>query len=87
MVPAPAGMSPIPMIAPTASPSGPRTCGDEPMLQAQALVDTGGPRTCGDEPTLLLNVPLFGAAAEDRASLRQRVVEKLQTLFDRFYVL
>lgn len=35
----------------------------------------------------LSNVPLFGAAAEDRASLRQRVVEKLQTLFDRFYVL
>ena len=48
---------------------------------------TGGPRTCGDEPTVLPNVPLFGAAAEDRASLRQRVVEKLQTLFDRFYVL
>lgn len=47
----------------------------------------GGPRTCGDEPSVLLNVPLFGAAAEDRASLRHRVVEKLQTLFDRFYVL
>ena len=43
-----------------------------------------GPRTCGDEPTVLPSVPLFGAAAEDRASLRQRVVEKLQTLFDRF---
>lgn len=48
---------------------------------------TGGPRTCGDEPTVLPSVPLFGAAAEDRASLRRRVVEKLQTLFDRFYVL
>lgn len=36
---------------------------------------------------MLLDVPLFGASAEDLASLRQRVVEKLQTLFDRFYVL
>jgi len=36
---------------------------------------------------VLPNAPLFGAAAEDRSSLRQRVVDKLQTLFDRFYVL
>lgn len=48
---------------------------------------SSAPRTCGDGPTLLPNVPPFGAAAEDRASLRQRVVEKLQALFDRFYVL
>ena len=58
-----------------------------PVSIALPNASNSGPRTCGDEPTLLLNVPLFGAAAEDRASLRQRVVEKLQTLFDRFYVL
>ncbi|WP_295027007.1 hypothetical protein [uncultured Mobiluncus sp.] len=53
----------------------------------QANGQSVGPRACGDGPTALPNVSLFGAAAEDRASLRQRVVEKLQTLFDRFYVL
>lgn len=36
---------------------------------------------------MLPNGLLFGAAAEDLASLRQRVVAKLQTLFNRFYVL
>lgn len=54
----------------------------------EAMFRRGRLETGGIEiENLLPNVPLFGAAAEDRASLRQRVAEKLQTLFDRFYVL
>lgn len=54
----------------------------------EAVFRRGRLETGGIEiENLLPNVPLFGAAAEDRASLRQRVVEKLQTLFDRLYVL
>ena len=54
----------------------------------EAMFRRGRLETGGIEiENLLPNVPLFGADAEDRASLRQRVVEKLQILFDRFYVL